>query len=164
MKTFDDLKTLLTATNEEEYEDILRLSTPEEFDSRDEFEECFSGVLGYNPMSYFDNKLIDEEFDEIVEKAPISIQEQLRDKKTEIISRTLDYCRDVNDTVLHKILVEVVKDTVGWKPIEDEDVSLDECILMNIFGEDVDTDDASDDEDDDYDESFAEDEDENEED
>lgn len=164
MKTFDDLKTLLTATNEEEYEDILRLSTPEEFDSRDEFEECFIDVLGYNPMSYFDNKLVDEEFDEIVEKAPISIQAQLRDKKTEIIGRTLDYCRDVNDTVLHKILVEVVKDTVGWKPIEDEDVSLDECILMNIFGEDVNTDDASDDEDDDYDESFAEDEDENEED
>ena len=163
MKTFEDLKTLLAATSEEEYEDILRMSDPEDFDSRDEFEECFTGVLGYNPMNYFDSKYIDEEFDEIVEKAPISIQEQLRSKKLEIIERTLEYCRDVNDTVLHKILVEVVKDTVGWKPIEDEDVSLDECILMNIFGEDVDTDDGSDDEDDDYDESFTEDEDDNDE-
>jgi hypothetical protein len=115
------------------------------------FEDC----LGYNPMEYFDRKTIDEQYDDLIKEAPYSVQTQLRDKRDEIIERTLECSKDVSDTVLHKVFINVVKDVIGWQPIEDSDVSLDDCISMAIFGnddiDDPDEYDDGDDAEDDYD-------------
>lgn len=152
-----------TATEDDVSEDLIRMADPNSFDSRDEMESHFEECLGYNPMEYFDRKSIDEQFDEILKDAPYSVQNQLRDKRDEIIDRTLECTEDVGDTVLRKVFVGVIKDTIGWQPVEDTDVSLDECISMAIFGEgiddsdDYDTDD--DDDEDDDDEIFVDDED-----
>lgn len=124
-------------------EDLLRMADPNSFDSRDEMETHFEDCLGYNPMEYFDRKSINEQFDEILNDAPYSVQDQLRGKREEIIERTIECSEDVGDTVLRKVFVGVIKDTIGWQPVEDSEVSLDECISMVIFGEDID-DDASD--------------------
>lgn len=151
-----------SATDDDVFEDILRMADPNSFDSRDEMESHFEDCLGYNPMEFFDRKSIDEQFDEILKDAPYSVQNQLRDKRDEIIERTLECTEDVGDTVLRKVFVGVIKDTIGWQPIEDTDVSLDECISMAIFGEgieDSDDYDTDDDSDDDDDEIFADDED-----
>lgn len=151
------------ASEDDISEDLIRMADPNSFDSRDEMESHFESCLGYNPMEYFDRKTIDEQFDEILNDAPYSVQNQLRDKREEIIDRTLECSDDIGDTVLRKVFVGVIKDTIGWQPVEDADVSLDECISMAIFGEgiedsdDYDTDDEEDEDIDD--EIFVDDED-----
>ena len=77
----------------------------------------------------------------------------------------MECSEDINDTVLRKVFVSVIKDTIGWQPVEDTEVSLDECISMAIFGEgiedsdDYDIDGADDNEEDEDDDMFPDDED-----
>ncbi len=150
-KLLDFIVRCNNATNDDVVEDLARMADPDSFDSRDELESHFEDCLGYNPMEYFDRKSIDEQYDELINEAPYSVQNQLRDKRDEIIERTLECIEDVNDTVLRKVFINVVKDTIGWQPIEDSDVSLDDCISMAIFGTD-DIDDSDEYEDDDEEE------------
>ena len=132
-------------------DDLTRMADPDSFDSQDEMESHFEDCLGYNPMEYFDRKSIEEQFDELMTNAPYSVRDQLRSKRDEIIDRTLECTEDVNDTVLRKVFINVIKDTIGWQPAEDAEVSLDDCISMAIFGND-DLDDSNDYEDDDIEE------------
>lgn len=154
-KLLDFVVRCANATDDDTLEDLLRMADPNSFDSRDEMESHFEDCLGYNPMEFFDRKSIDDMFDEVIENAPYSVQVQLRDKHDEIIERTLECTEDVNDTVIRKVFVSIIKDTIGWQPAEDTDVSLDECISMAIFGEGIDDssdyelDDDEEDEDDD---------------
>ena len=130
---------------------LLRMVEPDEFDSKDEMATLFEDCLGYDPFDYFDRKSIEEQYEEIIDSAPYSVREQLHAKRSEIIERTLECSEDVNDTVLRKVFVSVIKDTIGWQPSEDTDVSLDDCISMSIFGTD-DIDDSNDYESEDADE------------
>lgn len=148
------------ATEDDVSEDLIRMADPNSFDSRDEMGSHFEECLGYNPMEYFDRKTIDEQFDDVLKDAPYSVQDQLRNKRDEIITRTLECSEDIGDTVLRKVFVSVIKDTIGWQPVEDTEVSLDECISMAIFGEDIDdSDDYDTDDDDDEEDLFIDDED-----
>lgn len=165
-KLLDFIIRCSNATETDVSDDLLRMADPNSFDSRDEMESHFEDCLGYNPMEYFDRKTIDEQFDDILKDAPYSVQNQLRDKRDEIIDRTLECSEDINDTVLRKVFIGVIKDTIGWQPIEDTDVSLDECISMAIFGEGIDdsydydgSDETDDDDEDEDDEMFSDDED-----
>lgn len=159
-KLLDFMVRCTNATSDDLIDDLTRMADPDTFDSRDEMESHFEDCLGYNPMSYFDKKMINEQFDDILNDAPYSVQNQLRLKRDEIIERTLECDSDVSETVLRKVFISVIRDTVGWQPVEDTDVSLDECISMAIFGEDItddyssDYDSAGDDEDDGYDEEY----------
>ena len=151
------------ATDDDMLEDILRMADPNTFDSKDEMENHFEDCLGYNPMEYFDRKTIEEQFDDILNEAPYSVQNQLRDKRDEIIERTLECSDDIGDTVLRKVFVSVIKDTIGWQPVEDSEVSLDECISMSVFGDGIDDSDeydidgADDNEEDEDDDMFSDD-------
>lgn len=148
-KLLDFMVRCNNATGDDVVDDLLKMADPNSFDSKDEMESHFEDCLGYNPMDYFDRKTIDEEFDEVIRSAPYSVQEQLRDKREEIIERTLECSSDVGESVLHKVFINVIKDTVGWQPAYDGEVSLDDCISMAIFGNDYDEDDYSSNDDDD---------------
>lgn len=143
------------ASDDDIVEDLTRMADPDSFDSRDELASHFEDCLGYDPMEYFDRRTIEEQFDEILKDAPYSVQEQLRNKRDDIIERTLGCNEDVGDIVLRKVFIGVIEDTIGWHPVEDTDVSLDECISMTIFGDgiddsdDYDTDEEEDDDGDD---------------
>jgi hypothetical protein len=149
-KLLDFIVRCNNATSDDVVEDLLKMADPNSFDSKDEMESHFEDCLGYNPIEYFDKKVIDEQFDDLIQNAPYSVQEQLRNKREEIIERTLECSEDVGDSVLRKVFINVVKDTVGWKPMDDGEVSLDDCISMSIFGNDnsdvydIDDDDDSD--------------------
>lgn len=150
-KLLDFMVHCSNASYDDVADDIARMADPTSFDSRDEMEDHFVDCLGYSPMKFFDRRAIEEQFDEVVVSAPYSVRDQLRDKRDEIIDRTLECAEDVNDTVLRKVFINVIKDTIGWYPSEDSDVSLDECISMAIFGNE-DIDEASEYEDDDSEE------------
>lgn len=160
-KLLDFMVRCNNATTDDVIDDLTRMADPDSFDSRDEMESHFEDCLGYNPMEYFDRKSIDEQFDEILNEAPYSVQDQLRSKRDEIIERTLECAEDVNDSVLHKIVVSVIKETVGWEPVDEDGVSLDDCIMMAIFGDDVDDESSTeyDDNDDEDEETLFEDDD-----
>ena len=135
-KLLDFMLRCNNASDDDIVEDLIKMADPTSFDSKDEMESHFEECLGYNPIDYFDRKTIDEQFDEIVTNAPYSVQEQLRNKRDEIIERTLECSDDIGDSVLHKVFINVIKDTVGWQPTYDSEVSLDDCISMAIFGND----------------------------
>ena len=164
-KLLDFMLRCNNATAEDVADDLLKMAEPDEFDSQDEMASHFEDCLGYDPFEYFDRKSIEEQFEDIIDSAPYSVREQLHAKRTEIIERTLECSEDVGDTVLRKVFVGVIKDTVGWQPSEDTDVSLDDCISMAIFGtddlddaNDYESEDADEEEDDLYDEDDYEDE------
>ena len=160
-KLLDFMVRCNNASEDDAVEDILRMSDPDSFDSKDEMRDHFDECLGYDPFEYFDRRSIEEQFDELITGAPYSVQDQLRNKREEIINRTLDCIDDVGDTVLRKVFIDVVKDTIGWQPIEDSEVSLDDCISMAIFGnEDIDDPNEYEDEEDDDDSLDYEDDDE----
>ena len=154
-KLLDFIVRCNNATADDIADDLLKMAAPDEFDSRDELGSHFEDCLGYNPIDYFDRKSIDEQFDDLIHGAPYSVQDQLRNKREEIIERTLECSEDVGDSVLRKVFINVVKDTVGWAPMDDGEVSLDDCISMAIFGNDdsdeydIDDDDSDIDNDDD---------------
>ena len=133
-----------TATEYDAIDDIIRMANPDSFDSQDEMSEHFEDCLGYDPFEYFDRKIIQDKFDELINTAPYSVQEQLRNKKYDIIERTIDSLDDINENILQKVFLTVIKDEIGWSPMENEEVSLDDCISMVVFGELIE---------DDYDES-----------
>jgi hypothetical protein len=153
-KLLDFMLRCNNASEDDIVEDLVKMADPNSFDSKDEMESHFEDCLGYNPIDYFDRKTIDEKFDDIIKNAPYSVQEQLRDKREEIIERTLECSDDIGESVLHKVFITVIKDTVGWQPSYDGEVSLDDCISMAIFGnddswEDYNNEDDIDDDDDD---------------
>ena len=120
-------------------DDLLRMADPESFRSREEMGEFFEEYLEYNPMTYFDEKMIIEDLEDITNMAPHSVQEQLRAKRGEIVERTLDAIQSVNGDVIDKVLVNVIESVVGWKFYSDEEEpSVDNCILMAIYEDDVD--------------------------
>ena len=135
-KLLDYMVRCSNATYDDAVDDLLRMADPTNYDSQDEMEDHFEECLGYNPLTYFDKKFIEEQFDEVIASAPYSVRDQLRTKHDEIIDRTLECIDDVNDTVIRKVFIDVIKDTTGWQPIEDSEVSLDNCISMAIFGND----------------------------
>lgn len=135
-KLLDFMVRCSSATEDDATEDLLRMADPATFDSQDEMSDHFESCLGYDPFVYFDTKSIDEEIDNLINSAPYSVQEQLRGKKDIIIERTLEYSNDLNDTVLSHILAKVIKDTVGWSC--DINASLDDCVSMAVFGDEVD--------------------------
>ena len=146
-KLLDFMVRCNNATSDDIVDDLVKMADPTSFDSQDEMESHFEDCLGYNPINYFDRKSINDEFDDILQSAPYSVQEQLRDKREEIIERTLECSDDVRESVLHKVFINVIKDTVGWQPSYDGDVSLDDCISMSIFGNEYEDDYSTDDDD-----------------
>ena len=115
-------------------DDLLRMADPEGFGSRAEMGEYFEEYLNYNPMTYFDEKMIIEELNEFTKLAPHSVQGQLYSKREEIIERTLECIQTVNADVIDKVLQNVIESIVGWKITSDEEEpSVDDCILMAVY-------------------------------
>lgn len=135
-KILDFIVRCNNASSEDITDDIMRMADPDTFDSRDEMESHFESCLGYNPMRYFDEKYLKDEYMEITNSAPYSVQEQLHSKRDDIIDRTLEVAYNVNEAYLDSVLLNVIESSVGWKPNNDEYVSLDECIRMEIFSDD----------------------------
>ena len=153
-KLLDFMVRCNTATADDIMDDLIRMADPNSFDSRDELSYHLEDCLGYDPLVYFDRKTIEEQFDEIFRSAPFSVQDQLSAKKEEIIQRTLEYAQDIDESVLRKIFISVIKDTLGWQPLDDE-VSLDECVSMAVFGDNLEDEEESDEDDEDDDDELS---------
>ena len=142
------------ATEYDAIDDIIRMANPDSFDSQDEMTDHFEDCLGYDPFEYFDRKFVETQFDEIINTAPYSVQEKLREKKFDIIDRTMNSLDDVNENVIQKIFFTVIEDEVGWTPVS-EMASLDDCISMSVFGDNFEY--ESDDEESEDEEDYSED-------
>lgn len=135
------------SANDDSVEEILRMADPDSFESQDDMSDHFEDVLGYDAFHHFDRKFVETSFDDIVNGAPFSVQDQLRSKKEYIIDRTIESVDEINENILQTVFYAVIKDEIGWSPETADKVSLDETINMVVFGEDVDDDEGSDSED-----------------
>ena len=118
----------------EYYDDIERMTRPESFEDRDEMNDHFIDCIGYTPDGYFHQKEVEEYYNEAVNRAPFSVQEQMRKKKSEIIDKTLEVIDEIDDAVVNTVFCSVCKSVVGWDGGEDLE-SLDTVINMNIYDE-----------------------------
>lgn len=136
----DYIQETVTASSECDLDHLMILMRPTE--DREEMGAAYNELLGYNPITYFDEKYLHREYANIISRAPSYIKETLRDKEDQIIEQAMDKYDSLRDDFLVKVLAKVVMDETGWDdpelsagefeldddgddPVEEEDGDLD---------------------------------------
>lgn len=108
----DYINRTANANSEEDLDFLLELMRPT---SRNEMSEIYVQTLGYNPITYFDEKYLYSIYDDIAATAPDSVQNQLRSKKDEIISKVMDLDANIKEDYLKSLLFQEIEEETGWK-------------------------------------------------
>lgn len=133
----DYINRTANANSEEDLDFLLELMRPT---SRNEMSEIYVQALGYNPITYFDEKYLYSIYDDIAATAPDSVQKQLRSKKDEIISKVMDIDANIKEDYLKSLLLQAIQDETGW-------ISGDSAAVRVIRSSDIDDEDYYDDDD-----------------
>lgn len=159
MRALDEFIATVTSTSEEDVDKVLKLLNPT---SENEMGEVYEATLGYNPITYFDEKAVAATLDKIIDAAPNKAGQILTDKKEEVVANTIKYFSygkiGMLETMLEKAVNEVVPSEIwdgdeirkAFDTIESE--SLDSLYLSGDDDDDEDDDESLnrfDDEDDD---------------
>ena len=62
----EEILSIVTANSEEAVDDFLVIAHPENHE-KEEIQETFEEVIGYDPLSYFDKKELGEKLDSMIE-------------------------------------------------------------------------------------------------
>jgi hypothetical protein len=130
--------------------ELEALSNPDKFNKLT-LGDAWYEVLGYNPIDYHDVAYMSENYEDLIANAPITIKDNLRNKKSIIIREAIAKRDIVNDAYLTNILCGVIYNETGWID-RDQIVDLDNE-LLETNSDEYDFDDYDNDEYDDYDES-----------
>ena len=115
----DYINRTANANSEEDLDFLLELMRPT---SRNEMSEIYVQTLGYNPITYFDEKYLYGIYDDIAATAPDSVQTQLRSKKDEIISKVMDIDANIKEEYLKSLLLQEIEAETGWNSGESTEV------------------------------------------
>ena len=138
MSRMNELLSIITANSDESIDDLLVMMAPEN-NSKEEIQETFENLLGYDPTTYFDKKIVNDQIDDITmsNDTPEDIVTSIEDSKEDIINETIDDYENKKHAQLKESLYQVLEDRFGWCPQPDD-------------GEDDSEDDDDDDSDDDF--------------
>ena len=89
MKSLKEVLDICNANGEEGLETLFRIMEPE--DDRDEMGTVFEDTIGYNPITYYDEKDIDALIEDVTEE---SIREMIKERHDEIVEETLKNHRE----------------------------------------------------------------------
>ena len=147
-----------TANSEEDQAFLMTLLSPSS--DRTEMGMIYNNLLGYNPVSYFDEQDLSRIYDGILDsekfkKASVKVKEFLANDKNKntIIERTLSLLEDDREDYLVDLLIDTIKDETDWSydPYEGDDVEsfdVDECECEDDISEEEDDSEDDDDEED----------------
>lgn len=109
----DYINRTATASNEDDIDYLLSLMSPT--DDREEMGQRYNDVLGYNPLTYFDERHLDKAYDMILRIAPKSLRDELVEKKDKIIESVIAHKGNLEDGYLSYLLVTQIAVETGWK-------------------------------------------------
>ena len=117
-----------TSHSEEDQSYLMKLMTPSA--DRDEMGEVYDSLLGYNPITYFDEQDLSRIYASIVtsdsfQKAPSNVKEFLssEENKKMLIERAMSWVDDEKEEYLLEIISNAISDEIGWvyEPSEDDE-------------------------------------------
>jgi C-terminal processing protease CtpA/Prc len=146
-KTLLDYISATSSANSEE-DQVLLMTLMKPTSDRDEMGEVYECLLGYNPITHFDEQDLNKVYVDIIasecfQKAPHSVKEYLasEENKNELIKRALSLLDDEHDDYLQDIMVDIIKDETSWE------FAMPDCEDIVSFEEEEDGEDLCDEED-----------------
>ena len=118
----NEIIAIVNANSEEDVSDLLTLMSPGNT-PKEEIQETFEEVIGYDPLSYFDKKELGEKLDSMIEdrETPEDVAEDLADQKDEIVDAAYEIFDDSKSDYLDKALNEAIEEKVGYVADPDND-------------------------------------------
>lgn len=128
----EEVLAIANATSEESVDDVLTLLHPDSH-KKEEIQESFEEVIGYDPTSYFDRKELDEMLESIRDDigTPSDVKDYITNNKEELVTETYNQFDSDRLEHLRDAVNKVLKEKFGWDcfgfdDIEDDEEELDE--------------------------------------
>lgn len=131
----DFMMRVSSASLDDACDDIVKMADPGSFSDKRDMQEHFDEVLGYDPITYFPRKFLEDKLRELAEIAPFSVREQIYAKTETIIQQSLECVDDLDASILTKVLSGVLEYNVGWNSGLDDGVTIEDCISMSLYGD-----------------------------
>ena len=113
---------IITTNSEESIEDFLIMSDPDSH-SREELQETFEEVLGYDPITHYDRQGMSEIADEIAGDVETSeeVSEYIKESKDELLDEALENFEADKPDYYKKAVEDVLSDKFDYPSNEDDD-------------------------------------------
>lgn len=123
-----------TANSEEDMSYLLTLMQPT--DNRIEMGQVYTNLLGYDPITYFDEKYVHKAYETILMRAPGNVKRLLTEKKEELITETMTRFESTREEYLLNLLMKVIMDETGWTDPDYEGFDYEALLDLGLeFGE-----------------------------
>lgn len=118
----NEIIAIVNANSEEDVSDLLTLMSPDNT-PKEEIQETFEEVIGYDPLSYFDKKELGEKLNSMIEdrETPEDVAEDLVNQKDEIVDAAYEIFDDSKSDYLDEALNEAIEEKVGYVADPDND-------------------------------------------
>lgn len=133
MSKLSEFLATTTANSEDDVANLLRIMDPKD-STEEELGEAFNSELGYNPITYFDEKTIDESFETLIEgmKNSQTAMSIINSRRIEIEKDVLDYLNDSKMFTIVEGFEHVIEPLLN-----DEDTKLFRKQIKEAFGIDI---------------------------
>lgn len=118
MSRMDDLIKIVTASNEEEsFEDLLTLMNPDSH-SKEEIQETYEEVFGYDPVTYYDRTALKQMLDhmKLSNDVPNDVLTILEEESDSIIEDAISRFESDREDHLSDALNAVIEERTGYNP------------------------------------------------
>ena len=126
MGRLEEILKIVNANSEESIDDVLTLLSPDAV-SKEEIQETFEEVLGYDPTTYYDIKDIHDRIDKIMDAdIPEEVVDFLASDKQLVAQESFDVFEENKPKYFDESISQVILDKTGHDIMEDTDLEDDD--------------------------------------
>lgn len=119
MSTLQQFIDTVTASSEADVTELLKVMNPT---TEEEMGPVYQQVIGYNPITYFDEKIVNEQIDKVLPYAPNKAGQILVNKRSEIVELAMKNYKMTKPTFLQSCLELAIRDFVSVDIWDDEEM------------------------------------------
>lgn len=123
MSRLQDILNIITATGEESVDDLLPLLSPEKHE-KEEIQQTFQEVIGYDPVNYYDQKGIQEAVDEAAVRVDYAeeVRSEIVKNKEAIAEAAFESYDNGKPGAFRHHVTNILREEGILDPEEDEDL------------------------------------------
>ena len=126
MGRLEEILQIVGANSEENVDDMLMLLSPDAV-SKEEIQQTFEDVIGYDPTSYFDVKEIHNRVDKIMNTdIPEEVSEFLESDRQLVVQESFEVFEENKPKYFDESIAEVILDKTGHDIMEDAESDTDD--------------------------------------
>lgn len=126
MGRLEEILQIVSANSEESIDDVLTLLSPDAL-PKEEIQETFEEVLGYDPTTYYDIKDIHDRIDKIMDAdIPKEVSDFLASDKQLVAQESFDVFEENKPKYFDESISQVILDKTGHDIMEDTDLEDDD--------------------------------------